>query len=185
MVMGHDGRDPVIELDKRGTQLLKSLAHPCTKFRVAKQPDGSIVLYPMSARDADLWLSGLVDQIVQNFSHPEGMIRLKPDKRLLDFAPAAWQAYQSLRADHGGSPPKHALDQLADDPGLVRADPRSCRYLTIERQLKQKPEVWGCPLDVPNGTRWLVIWRETPAVIEIGYVGPGPGTQQAADRQHA
>ena len=78
--MGQDGRDPVIELDDRGINLLKSWAHPCTKFRVAAQPDGSIVLHPMSAHDADLWRSGLADQIINNFSHPEQMIRLKPDK---------------------------------------------------------------------------------------------------------
>jgi hypothetical protein len=76
--MGQDG-DPVIELDERGIDLLKSRAHPCRQFRVTAQPDGSIVLHPMSAPEADLWRSGLVDQIVENFAHPERMIRLKPD----------------------------------------------------------------------------------------------------------
>jgi hypothetical protein len=78
--MGQDGKDPVIELDDSGIGLLMSWAHPCYKFSVARQPDGSIVLRPMSAHDADLWQSGLVDQIVGNFSHPERMIRLKADK---------------------------------------------------------------------------------------------------------
>jgi hypothetical protein len=80
MIMGLDGRDLVIELDERGVDLLKSLAHPYTKFGVAAQPDGSIVLRPISAPDAELWRSGLVDQIVENFSRAERMIRLKPDK---------------------------------------------------------------------------------------------------------
>ncbi len=78
--MGLDGRDLVIELDERGIGLLNSLAHPYTQFCVAPQPDGSIVLRPISAPDAELWRSGLVDQIVENFSHAERMIRLKPDK---------------------------------------------------------------------------------------------------------
>lgn len=78
--MGQEGRDPVIELDERGIGLLKSWAHPCTQFRVTMPPDGSIVLHPMSAHDLDLWRSGLVDEIIENFSHPERMIRLKADK---------------------------------------------------------------------------------------------------------
>ena len=78
--MGQKGRDPLIELDERGIDLLKSWAHPCTQFRASLQPDGSIVLYPMSANDVDLWRSGLVDEIIENFSHPERMIRLKADK---------------------------------------------------------------------------------------------------------
>jgi hypothetical protein len=28
----------------------------------------------------------------------------------------------------------------------------------------------------PDGTRWLVAWRELGPVIEIGYVGPAPST---------
>ncbi len=79
-IMGEDGRDLVIELDERGVELLRSWARPCTEFRVTMPPDGSIVLHPMSADDADLWRSGLVDEIFQNFSHPDWMIRLKPDK---------------------------------------------------------------------------------------------------------
>ena len=78
--MGQPHRDPVIELDERGIDLLKSWVHPCTELRVALQPDGSIVLHPMSAHDADLWRCGLVDEIIENFSHPERMIRLKADK---------------------------------------------------------------------------------------------------------
>jgi len=80
VVMGQGATDPVIELDERGIDLLKSWAHPCTEFRAAMQPDGSIVLHPMSAHDADLWRSGLVDEIIENFSRPERMIRLKADK---------------------------------------------------------------------------------------------------------
>jgi len=78
--MGQGHRDPVIVLDKRGIDLLTSWAHPCTEFRVILQPDGSIILHPMSAHDADLLRSGLVDEIIENFSHPERMIRLKADK---------------------------------------------------------------------------------------------------------
>ncbi len=67
--MGQEGRDPVIELDERGIDLLKSRAHPCTQFRVTVLPDGAVVLHPMSAHDLDLWRCGLVDEIVGNFSH--------------------------------------------------------------------------------------------------------------------
>lgn len=78
--MGEEGQDPVIELDQRGIELLRSWAHPCTQFGVTRRPDGSIVLHPMPAHDADLWRSGLVETITENFSHPDSMIRLKPDK---------------------------------------------------------------------------------------------------------
>jgi hypothetical protein len=78
--MGQDGKEAMIELDERGVDLLLSWAHPCTQFHVTVQPDGCMVLHPMSADDAELWHSGLVDEIVENFSHPEPMIRLKPDK---------------------------------------------------------------------------------------------------------
>jgi len=71
--------------------------------------------------------------------------------RLLDFAPAAWQAYQRLRADGMGSRLKQALEQLADDPAPVRADAHSHRCLVIEKQLKQAAQVWGLPLDAPHG----------------------------------
>jgi hypothetical protein len=80
MAMGQDGGDRLIELDRLGIDLLKNWSSPCTQFRVTVQPDGSIVLFPMSADDAELWRSGLVDQIIENFAHPERMIRLKPDK---------------------------------------------------------------------------------------------------------
>jgi hypothetical protein len=79
VAMGQDGADRLIELDRRGIDLLKSWSGPCTQFRVTVQPDGSIVLFPMSANDAELWRSGLVDEIIDNFAHPERMIRLKPD----------------------------------------------------------------------------------------------------------
>jgi hypothetical protein len=78
--MREDDRDPVIQLDEGGVDLLRRLAGPCSEFRVTAHPDGSVVLRPMSADDADLWRSGLVDEIVENFSHPDWMIRLKPDK---------------------------------------------------------------------------------------------------------
>jgi hypothetical protein len=78
--MSEDGRDLVIRLDERGVELLTRLASPCCEFRVSALPDGSIVLRPMSAPDADLWRSGLVDEIVENFAHPDWMIRVKPEK---------------------------------------------------------------------------------------------------------
>ena len=78
--MGEDGRDVVIQLDKRGVELLQELAGPGCEFRVTPQPDGSIVLRPMSAPDAELWRSGLVDEIAGNFSRQDWMIRVKPDK---------------------------------------------------------------------------------------------------------
>jgi hypothetical protein len=101
--------------------------------------------------------------------------------RLLDFAPSAWQAYQGLRAAEAGGLLKQALLQLADDPSLVRADPRSSRYPMIEKQLKQAPQVWGLFIDAPDGTRWLVAWRELGAIIEIGYVGPAPSGPSGPD----
>ena len=77
--MGGDARDPVIRLDERGVELLRSLASPRSEFRITAQPDGSIVLYPMSAQDADLFRSGLVEEIAGSFAHRGPMIRLKPD----------------------------------------------------------------------------------------------------------
>jgi hypothetical protein len=103
--------------------------------------------------------------------------------RLLDFAPAAWHAYQDLRVGEIGGRLKQALEQLANDPALVRADPRSCRYLIIEKRLRQAAEVWGLLLDAQDGARWLVVWRETPSVIEIGYVGSAPRTREVADQR--
>jgi hypothetical protein len=78
--MGEGTRDPVIELDTRGVGLVKSWASPRTEFRVTRAPDGAIVLHPMFTHDADLWRSGLVGEVVGNLSHPDLMIRLKPDK---------------------------------------------------------------------------------------------------------
>jgi hypothetical protein len=94
--------------------------------------------------------------------------------RLLDFAPAAWHAYQGLPAGELGSQVKRALQRLAADPAAVRADPRSRRHQIIEERLPQAPQVWGLPVDTPGG-RWLVVWREMATVIEIGYIGPAPG----------
>jgi hypothetical protein len=78
--MGENGRDPVIQLDEDGVELLRRLVGACSEFRVTAHPDGSVMLRPTSAHDADLWRSGLVDEIVKNFSHPDWMIRLKADK---------------------------------------------------------------------------------------------------------
>ena len=100
--------------------------------------------------------------------------------RLLDFAPAAWQAYQRLRAGGIGSRFKQALEQLAGDPALVRADARSSRCLVIEKHLRQTPQVWGVPVDAPDGGHWLVVWREMGPVIEIGYIGRARSAQEAA-----
>ena len=100
--------------------------------------------------------------------------------RLLDFAPAAWQAYQRLRAGEAGSRLKQALEQLADDPALVRADARASRCLIIEKQLGQTAQVWGLPVEAPDGAHWLLVWREIAHVIEIGYMGPLPSTQEVA-----
>lgn len=95
--------------------------------------------------------------------------------RLLDFAPAAWQAYQGQRAHPVGSQLKQALERLTADPAAVRADARARRYQIIEEQLRQPPQVWGLLLDAPQGTSWLVVWRETEPVMEIGYIGPTGG----------
>jgi hypothetical protein len=78
--MGEDERDLVIRLDESGVELLRRLAGGCCEFRVTVQPDGLVVLRPLSAQDAELWRAGLVDEIVENFAHPDWMIRLKPDK---------------------------------------------------------------------------------------------------------
>lgn len=78
--MAEEGRDPLIELDQHGVGLLRNWARPCTRFRATRQPDGSILLRPISAHDAELWRSGLVEMIAESFSHPDLMIRLKPDK---------------------------------------------------------------------------------------------------------
>ena len=101
--------------------------------------------------------------------------------RLLDIAPGAWQEYQRVRDSELGSLVKKALEQLADDPALVRANPRSSRCLIIEKQLRQAPQVWALPVDGPDGAYWLVVWREIAHVIEIGYIGTARNTQEAAE----
>lgn len=75
-----ENADPVIELDEQGVELLRGLAGQRSRFRVRMRPDGSISLHPMSDHDAELWRSGLVDEIVESFSHADRMIRLKRDK---------------------------------------------------------------------------------------------------------
>jgi hypothetical protein len=94
--------------------------------------------------------------------------------RPLDFAPAAWQAYRGLPSELAGQV-KGALEWLAADPAAVRADPRSRRHQILEERLRQAAQVWGLPVEAPGGGRWLVVWREVPNVIEIGYIGPAPG----------
>jgi hypothetical protein len=100
---------------------------------------------------------------------------------LLDFSPAAWQAYQGLPPGELRIRVRQALEQLAADPAAVRADPRSRRHPIIEERLQQAAQVWGLPVDAPVGSRWLVVWREAVNVIEIGYIGPAP--QQGQDDQ--
>lgn len=94
---------------------------------------------------------------------------------LLDFAPSAWEAYQRQRDDELGIRIRQALERLADDPTAVCADPRSRRYQVIEEALRQRPEVWGTPVDAPDGSSWMVVWRWTERVVEVGYIGPAPG----------
>lgn len=95
---------------------------------------------------------------------------------LLDFAPPAWEVYQQQRADELGARLRQALERLTSDPIAVCADPRSRRYEIIEEALRDGPEVWGMPVDAPDGTPWLVVWRRSDRVIEIGYIGPAPGS---------
>ena len=50
----------------------------------------------------------------------------------------------------------------------------------VEQRLQQRlsvarPPVWGLRVDAPDGTSWLVVWREMQHVIEVGYIGPAPG----------
>lgn len=98
---------------------------------------------------------------------------------LLDFAPAAWEAYQGLPAGAVSDEIKRALERLAADPAAVRADPRSHRYQIVEERLPQPVQVWGLPVDMPGGDHWLVVWREGASAIEIGYIGAAPGDAAA------
>lgn len=98
---------------------------------------------------------------------------------LLDFAPGPWEEYQRQRASELGTVLRSALERLTEDPEGVRADPGSRRYQIIENGLRQAPEVWGMLVQAPNSPAWLVIWREMARVIEIGYIGPAPGTPAA------
>lgn len=97
--------------------------------------------------------------------------------RLLDFSPAAWQAYRNLPPGELRSRVKGALERLAADPAAVRAGPRSRRHPIIEQRLRQPAQVWGLPVDAPGGSHWLVVWRELVNVIEIGYIGPAQGQE--------
>jgi hypothetical protein len=103
--------------------------------------------------------------------------------RLLDFAPAAWQAYQGQRAHAMGSRLKQALERLTADPAAIRADPGARRYQIIEEQLRQPTEVWGLLLDAPDAPTWLLVWREIEPVIEIGYIGPVNGSAPGRSAQ--
>ena len=94
---------------------------------------------------------------------------------MIDFCPAAWQAYQGLPAGELRSRVKQALERLANDPAATRADPRSRRHQIVEERLKQAAQVWGLPVDAPGSSCWLVVWREVANVIEIGYIGLAPG----------
>jgi hypothetical protein len=96
---------------------------------------------------------------------------------LLDFAPAAWQEYQRQRASELGARLRQALERLTENPEAVRADQRSRRYQIIEDALHEAPEVWGLFVDTPGSAEWLVVWRETARVVEIGYIGPAPGAR--------
>jgi hypothetical protein len=95
---------------------------------------------------------------------------------LLDLAPFAWEAYQSLRANGGelGERVKHQLERLIDDPATVRAGPGSRRYQIVESRLGGGPQVWSLPVAAPDSDTWMIVWREMPNVIEIGYIGPAP-----------
>ena len=97
---------------------------------------------------------------------------------LLDFAPLAWETYQRERGDELGARIRQALERLTDDPTAVCSDPRSRRYQIVEDALRDGPQVWGMPVDAPDGTLWLVVWRWTDRVVEIGYIGPAPGSAE-------
>lgn len=94
---------------------------------------------------------------------------------LLDLTPAAWEAYQSLRANGKelGERIKQQLERLIEDPAAVRAGSGSRRYQIVERRLGG-PQVWSVPVLAPDSDTWMIVWREMPNVIEIGYIGPAP-----------
>lgn len=95
---------------------------------------------------------------------------------LLDLAPAAWDTYQSLRSngEELGEQIKQKLERLIDDPAAVRAGAGSRRYQLVERTLGRGPQVWSLPVVAPGSDTWMIVWREMPNVIEIGYIGPAP-----------
>ncbi len=95
---------------------------------------------------------------------------------LLDLTPAAWEAYQSLRSNGKelGERIKQQLERLVDDPAAVRASAASRRYQIVERRLGGGPQVWSLPVVAPDSDTWMIVWREMPNVIEIGYIGPAP-----------
>jgi hypothetical protein len=99
---------------------------------------------------------------------------------LLDFAPPAWEAYQGQRANELGARLKQALERLTENPAAVCAEPGSRRYQVIEDALREGPEVWGMPVYAPDGSPWLVVWRGSARVVEIGYIGPAAGTEDPA-----
>ena len=100
---------------------------------------------------------------------------------LFDLTAPAWEAYQSLRANGGelAEHIKHGLEWLIEDPAAVRAHPACRRYQIIERRLGGGPQVWGLPVAAANGDSWLIVWRQMPHVIEIGYIGPAPASATA------
>ena len=94
--------------------------------------------------------------------------------RLIDFCPTAWRAYQSVRPTENGLAIRHALEQIASESALVRAELPAVRYQVVEEQLPRSAEVWGLPVDGFDGTQWLIVWREQPYVVEIGHIGAAP-----------
>jgi hypothetical protein len=95
---------------------------------------------------------------------------------LLDLAPSAWEAYQSLRANDEelSGRIKQQLEQLLDDPEAVRAGAGSRRYQIVESRLGGGPQVWSLRVAAAESDTWMIVWREMPNVIEIGYIGPAP-----------
>lgn len=94
--------------------------------------------------------------------------------RLIDFSPAAWQAYQAVKATENGPVIRQALEQIASSSALVQTGLAPVRYKVVEERLARTPEVWGLPVDGQDGSRWLIMWREMPYVVEIGHIGAAP-----------